>query len=36
MPKSRLRVRVRRAWRTPGALWAEIQPLLPLGKPHPL
>jgi transposase len=29
-------VRVRRAWRTPDALWAEIAPLLPPGKPHPL
>jgi transposase len=27
---------VRRAWRTPDALWAEIAPLLPPGKPHPL
>jgi transposase len=40
MPKlrsaARLAVRVRRAWRTPDALWAEIAPLLPPGKPHPL
>lgn len=25
-----------RYWRTPDALWAEIAPLLPPGKPHPL
>ena len=40
MPKPRTAarpaVRVRRAWRTPDALWAEIAPLLPPGKPHPL
>ena len=28
--------RPRRLWRTPDALWAEIAPLLPPGKPHPL
>jgi transposase len=27
---------VRRAWRTPDALWAQIEPLLPPGKAHPL
>jgi transposase len=36
MPKGRMPVRVRRAWRTPDALWAQIQPLLPPRKPHPL
>jgi transposase len=36
MPKLRTRMRVRRAWRTPDALWAEIAPLLPPRKPHPL
>ena len=36
MPTSRAAVRVRRSWRTPDALWAEIAPLLPPGKPHPL
>ena len=36
MPKLRTPVRVRRAWRTPDALWAEIAPLLPPGRPHPL
>jgi len=25
-----------RFWRTPDALWAEIEPLLPPRKPHPL
>ena len=36
MPKSRTRARARRVWRTPDALWAEIAPLLPARKPHPL
>ena len=36
MPKARIPVHVRRAWRTPDALWTEIQPLLPPRKPHPL
>jgi transposase len=36
MPKPRAVPRVRRAWRTPDALWAQIAPLLPAGKPHPL
>jgi transposase len=36
MPKARPAVRVRRRWRTPDALWAQIAPLLPRGKPHPL
>ena len=36
MPKSRAAVRARRSWRTPNALWAEIEPLLPPGKPNPL
>ena len=36
MPKPRTGVRVRRAWRTPDALWAQIEPLLPAGKPHPI
>jgi hypothetical protein len=36
MPKPRAVPRVHRAWRTPDALWAEIEPLLPPGKPHPL
>jgi transposase len=27
---------MRRSWRTPDALWAQIAPLLPPGKPHPL
>ena len=36
MPKPRTPVRVRRAWRTPDALWAHIEPLLPPRKPHPL
>jgi putative transposase len=36
MPKTLKRRPVRRAWRTPDALWAEIAPLLPPRKPHPL
>ncbi len=36
MPKSRIAARLRRSWRTPDVLWAEIEPLLPLRKPHPL
>jgi transposase len=36
MAKPRRRVRVRRAWRTPDALWAQLAPLLPPRKPHPL
>ena len=36
MPKARPAARVRRSWRTPDALWAEIEPLLPPRKPHPL
>jgi transposase len=36
MPKALKRRPVRRAWRTPDALWAEIEPLLPPRKPHPL
>jgi transposase len=36
MPTARTPGRVRRAWRTPDALWAEIEPLLPPRKPHPL
>ena len=36
MPKLRTSPRGRRAWRTPDALWAEIEPLLPPRKPHPL
>ena len=36
MPKARMPGHVRRAWRTPDALWTEIQPLLPPRKPHPL
>lgn len=28
--------KVRRDWRMPDALWAELEPLLPPGKPHPL
>ena len=23
-------------WRVPDVLWAQIEPLLPAGKPHPL
>jgi transposase len=40
MPKAPARptpgARPRRFWRIPDALWAEIAPLLPAGKPHPL
>jgi transposase len=36
MPKTLKRRPVRRTWRTPDALWAEIAPLLPPRKPHPL
>jgi transposase len=36
MPKARTPGHVRRAWRTPDALWTEIAPLLPPRKPHPL
>ncbi len=36
MPAARVAVRARRSWRTPDALWAQIAPLLPPGKPHPL
>jgi transposase len=40
MPKAPARptpgARPRRLWRIPDALWAEIAPLLPPGKPHPL
>ena len=36
MPKARAAGRVRRSWRTPDALWAEIAPLLPPRKAHPL
>ena len=36
MPKARTAPRMRRSWRTPDALWAQIAPLLPPGKPHPL
>jgi transposase len=36
MPKPQAAVRVRRAWRTPDALWAQIEPLLPARTPHPL
>ena len=36
MPKARPAARVRRDWRTPDALWAEIEPLLPARKPHRL
>jgi transposase len=36
MPKPRAVPRVRRPWRTPDALWAEIAPLLPARKTHPL
>ncbi len=36
MPTPRTVPRVRRAWRTPDALWAEIAPLLPPRKAHPL
>ena len=40
MPKAPARstpgARPRRPWRIPDALWAEIAPLLPAGKPHPL
>jgi transposase len=40
MPKAPTRpargARPRRFWRIPDALWAEIAPLLPAGKPHPL
>src|SRR5215207_4981395 len=36
MPKTLKRRPARRAWRTPDALWAQIEPLLPPRKPHPL
>src|SRR5215210_4551302 len=36
MPKTLRRRPVRRAWRTPDALWAQIEPLLPARKAHPL
>ena len=36
MPKPRTPVRVRRAWRTPDALWAHIESQLPPRKPCPL
>ena len=36
MPKVRIPARVRRSWRTPDALWAQIEPLLPGRKAHPL
>ena len=36
MQQTPKRVRVRRAWRTPDAWWAEIEPLLPPRKRHPL
>jgi transposase len=36
MPTPRTVPRVRRAWRTPDASWAEIEPLLPARKAHPL
>ena len=36
MPQADAAARVRRSWRTPDALWAQIEPLLPPGKPHPL
>ena len=36
MPKPRTVPPVRRTWRTPDALRAEIEPLLPPRKPHPL
>jgi transposase len=36
MPKPRTVPRVRRTRRTPDALWAEIEPLLPARKAHPL
>jgi len=36
MPKSRTAARVQRRWRTPDALWAQIEPLLPARKAHPL
>ena len=36
MPKTRTAPRMRRSWRTPDALWAEIAPSPPPGKPHPL
>lgn len=36
MAKPRRRVRARRAWRTPDALWAQLASLLPPRKPHPL
>lgn len=35
MPRS-ITPKRRRHWRTPDGLWAEIQPLLPPRKPHPL
>ena len=36
MPKASPTARVRRSWRTPDALWAQLEPLLPPRKPHPL
>ena len=36
MPKAPTTARVRRSWRTPDALWAQVEPLLPPRKPHPL
>jgi len=36
MPMPLMRRPARRAWRTPDALWAQIEPLLPPRKPHPL
>ena len=36
MPQAQAAARVRRSWRTPDALWAEIAPLLPPRKSHPL
>ena len=36
MPRSQATAGGRRSWRTPDALWAQIAPLLPPGKPHPL
>lgn len=35
-PRRRRRRPRGRYWRTPDALWAEIEPLLPPRKPHPL
>jgi putative transposase len=36
MPTSGALARVRRLWRTPDALWAQLEPLLPARKVHPL